>query len=123
MKGFAVPCIIVFLIIGAAFMNAARCSDAADEVISLLKSLPDDPENATEGEIDEIVSGWEGCRDVFSLVSRTDYVHAVSRGIVNLKAAQKAKEKDSFAMTKESLIYDLIQLSEAQSPSLGSVLG
>ncbi len=123
MKGFAVPCIIVVLIIAAAFLNASRCDNAAESVVSLLRSLPDDPVNATEGEIDEIVSAWEGCRDVFSLVSRTDYVHAVSRGIVNLKAAQKAKEKDSFTMTKESLIYDLMQLSKAQSPSLGSVMG
>lgn len=123
MKGFVIPCIIVILIVAAAFLNAERCEKAADEVVSLLRSLPDDPEIATEGEIEEIASAWEGRRSIFSLVSRVDYVHAVSRGIVNLKAAQKAKEKDSFAMTKESLIYDLMQLSKAQSPSLGSALG
>lgn len=123
MKGFAVPCIIVVLIIAAAYLNASRCDNAAESVVSLLRSLPDDPVNATEGDIEEIAAAWKECRGVFSLVSRVDYVHAVSRGIVNLKAAQKAKEKDSFAMTKESLIYDLMQLSRAQSPSLGSAIG
>ena len=123
MKAFIIPCAIVMLVASLAFLNAARCEKAAEELVSLLRSLPDDPGIATEGEIEKIASAWEERRSVFSLVSRVDCVHAVSRGIVNLKAAQKAKEKDSFAMTKESLIYDLMQLSKAQSPSLGSALG